>query len=186
MVLSAHDVELYPTPSWITNALLDVEEFDKEWSIWEPACGNGAIMEVLEKRGYDDVYGSDLYDFGVGDVGIDFLSLSKKKQYVNAIITNPPFSLAEQFVHKALEYATRKVAMLLRLAFLEGQGRYKRMFKERCPPTRVHVFSQRVTMYPLGTERKGAATSAIAWFVWERGEDGKLPMKSELRWISPR
>ena len=62
--------EFYPTPPEATRALLSVEKFDG--SIWEPACGDGAISKVLQKANYS-VVSTDLINYGFGESGQDFL-----------------------------------------------------------------------------------------------------------------
>ncbi len=63
--------DFYITPPEATRALLAVENFGPR--IWEPACGDGAMSEVLIAAGYD-VVSSDLGDYGYGDPGVDFLT----------------------------------------------------------------------------------------------------------------
>ena len=53
--------DFYPTPKWATEQLLKYEKFDGD--IWEPACGDGAISEVLKEHGYT-VTSSDIIDRG--------------------------------------------------------------------------------------------------------------------------
>lgn len=158
--------DFYPTPQMATEALLMAEWFDGE--IWEPACGDGAISKVLESHGYT-VKSTDLVDRGYGDGGIDFL-LSPNEATGN-VITNPPYSLASEFIDAALARTTGKVAMLLKLAFLEG-GKRKSMF-QRTPLARVHVFSKRLTMKRNGEPLKSGGMIAFAWFVWEHGYSGR-------------
>ena len=57
--------EFYPTPPQATRALLSGEEFDG--SIWEPACGEGHIANVLVTAGYD-VVSTDLIPRGTARV----------------------------------------------------------------------------------------------------------------------
>lgn len=166
--------DFYPTPPWATYALIDNETFSGE--IWESACGNGAMSQVLEEVG-NKVYSSDLYDRGYGDVGCDFL-LSERRS--DNIITNPPFNSAEGFVKHGLEKAGKKLALLLRLAFLEGANREKTIFR-LTPPSRVWVFSERITFYPAGAVQKGTGTTAYAWFVWDKDCLGS----TELKWFKP-
>ena len=52
--------DFYPTPPEATIALLNSEKFG-EGTIWECACGNGAMSKVLKDSGYK-VYSSDLND----------------------------------------------------------------------------------------------------------------------------
>jgi hypothetical protein len=180
--------DYYPTPPFATRGLLEQESFGT--TIWEPACGNGAISKVLKRAGYL-VISSDIVDRGYGDIE-DFLSSRRKEE---SIVTNPPYKLAEAFVRKALGASTYKVAMLLRLCFLESQQRYP-LFTET-PLKAVYVFSRRLTFYRGGkaggrkSDKEGEAVSraaivkggavAYAWFVWEQGYRGE-PL---LRWIPP-
>lgn len=166
--------DYFPTPRWATFALLENEKFNGD--IWECACGDGAMSNVLKSSG-SEVYSSDLYDRGYGDPGKDFLSTKHNSQN---IITNPPYNSAEGFVKAGLEKASHKFALLLRLAFLEGANRNRTIFAT-VPPTRVWVFSERITFYPAGAEIKGSGTTAYAWFVWERG----APSHTELKWLAP-
>ena len=166
--------DFYPTPAWATFALIDNELFRGD--IWESACGNGAMSEVLAQTG-QQIISSDLYDRGYGESGQDFLI---PKRRAKNIITNPPYNAAEGFVRSGLQAAERKFALLLRLAFLEGANRQKTIFTE-APPARVWVFSERITFYPAGAEIKGSGTTAYAWFVWDRD----APSGTELKWLKP-
>lgn len=165
--------DFYPTPPEGTEALLQHEKFNG--SIWEPACGDGAISRVLERHGYD-VFSSDLVDRGYGESGWDFL-MEYQRQAPN-IITNPPFKHAQEFAEKALILTTGKVAMLCRLAWLEGIAR-KEMF-ERTPLKTVYVFSKRLHMAKGGEEVKSGMI-AFAWYVWEHGYEGD----PRIKWINP-
>lgn len=78
--------EFYPTPPEATRALLSVERF--EGSIWEPACGDGAISRELEAAGYE-VISTDLIDRGYGTGGVDFLKTTEP--LARNIVTNPPY-----------------------------------------------------------------------------------------------
>lgn len=164
--------DFYPTPGWATEALIDNEKFNGD--IWECACGNGAMSKVLETTG-STIISSDLYDRGYGETGVNFLENDK---VFDNIITNPPFNAAEGFVHTALKSTGNKFALLLRLAFLEGGNRQRTIFKNTAP-SRVWVFSERITFYPEGAEQKGSGTTAYAWFVWDKDCSGG----TELKWL---
>jgi len=166
--------DYFPTPRWATYALMDNESFDGD--IWECACGDGAMSEVL-RLGSNKIISSDLYDRGYGEGGIDFL---KSNRRVSNIITNPPYNSAEGFVEKGLTSAGNKFALLLRLAFLEGANRSRTIFNENAP-SRVWVFSERITFYPAGAEVKGSGTTAYAWFVWDK----EATNTTELKWFKP-
>ena len=166
--------DFFPTPAWATHALIDNERFTGD--IWESACGNGAMSDVLETTGCE-VVSSDLYDRGYGEAGVDFLA---PKYRAANIITNPPYNAAEGFVRSGLEAAGKKFALLLRLAFLEGANRQRTIFTD-APPSRVWVFSERITFYPAGAVQKGSGTTAYAWFVWDKDASST----TELKWFQP-
>src|SRR5436190_5179033 len=78
--------DFFPTPAWATHALIDNEDF--EGDIWECACGNGAMSDVLATTG-NPVFSSDLFDRGYGEPGQDFL---ESKHQASNIVTNPPYN----------------------------------------------------------------------------------------------
>lgn len=159
------DHDFYPTPRNATVALLEAEKF--EGDIWEPACGDGAISRVLEEYGHT-VRSTDLIDRGYGEGGHDFLWATDT---ATNIITNPPFTLGQEFVEKALACTTGKVAILAKLQFLEGAKR-KKMF-ETLPLKSVYVFSKRLTMTRNGEKMKNSGMLAFMWLVFEHGYEGK-------------
>ena len=164
--------DFYPTPPWATFALIENEKFSG--SIWESACGDGAMSRVLAETG-STISSSDMYDRGFGEAGVDFRFA---KSEAENIVTNPPFTAAEEFVHSGLKLAQKKFALLLRLAFLEGAGRQHSIFN-KAPPSKVWVFSERITFYPKNVEQKGSGTTAYAWFVWDRDHIGP----TQLCWL---
>lgn len=166
--------DFFPTPPWATCALLDNESFKGD--IWECACGDGAMSEVLANTG-NTIRSSDLYDRGYAEAGVDFL---KSDRSAPNVITNPPYNAAEGFVRAGLHSASRKFALLLRLAFLEGANRQRTIFTDS-PPSRVWVFSERITFYPAGAVQKGTGTTAYAWFVWDKD----APSSCNLNWLKP-
>lgn len=162
-----HEQDYYRTPSYCVRALLAVETLPKR--IWEPACGDGAIARVLEQEGHV-VLASDLIARGFGTPGIDFLAVppTRGEGHGTAIVTNPPFALSVEFALHALRFYPDKLALLLRLSWLEGQDRYRKLFRWR-RPNRVWVFSSRVTMWhgdDPGSKEEGGATP-YAWYVWD-------------------
>jgi hypothetical protein len=163
--------DFYPTPPEAVEALLNVENFSG--NIWEPACGDGAICEVLKAHGYTTI-ATDLVDRGYGIAPHDFLTSELTS---DNIITNPPFTLAEEFVTRSLTKTSKKVVMLCKLQFLEGAKR-KIMF-ESTPLKNVWVFSKRLSMTRNGEKMPNSGMIAFAWLVWEHGYKGK-PM---IGWI---
>ena len=132
--------DYYATEPKAVEILLEQEYFNNR--IWEPCCGEGHISKVLEAHGYN-VRSTDLIDRGYGAGGQDFLN-TPIVVWNGDIITNPPYKYAKEFVEKALNVVAFgcKVAMLLRLTFLEGQSR-RGLFRDT-PPQTVYVSSSRL------------------------------------------
>lgn len=147
-------------------------------NIWECACGEGHLSEVLKSQGYK-VWSTDIIDRGYGSGNTDFLK-SIPDSWCGDILTNPPYKYAKEFVEKAME-VTRIGAytiMFLKIQFLEGQGR-RELFK-KYPPKYVYVNSKRQICYINGDmSRKMSSASCYCWFVWEKGFIGE-PV---IRWI---
>lgn len=159
--------DFHETPHVAVEALLSVETFIG--AIWEPACGNGAISDILFARGHN-VISTDLVSRGYGPGRVDFL-LELAPRAPN-IITNPPFKLAAEFARRACDLTTSKVALLCRLGWLEGNAR-RAMF-EATPLARVWVFSRRLPMmHRVGWDGPESSSAiAFAWFVWDHAHSG--------------
>ncbi len=164
--------DCYETPPEATQALLKCESLPLR--IWEPACGPGAIVQVLRTAGHE-VIATDLVDYGCPDSlsGMDFL-MEYRSQQVDAICTNPPFKNGADFVRKGLELC-QKVIILQRLAFLEGESRSDIM--DGGMLARIHVFTNRLPMmhrYEWDGPKLGNTMAAYAWFVWDRSHSGPV------------
>ena len=163
--------------------LLEKEKFHKD--TWECACGEGHLSEVLKSHGYN-VKSSDLIDRGYpGTEVIDFLNTRKSDVDVRRdIITNPPYKYAKEFVEHSLYISEpgTKIAMFLKLTFLESKSRRK-LF-DKYPPKVVYVSSSRLQCAKNGdfkTYGKSVGTAvAYAWFIWEKGFTGH-PI---IKWIN--
>lgn len=166
-------IDYYQTPIWATEKLLEIEQF--EGNILEPCSGAGAISKVLEKYGYS-VISSDIRedDNVYGKKGIDVFDINKR---VENIVTNPPYFCAKEVIEKCLQITDKKVAMLLKLAFLESANRYE--FFKNTPLKTVNVFCKRVNPVPEGVELKSSGTIAYAWYIWEHEYKGK----PQIQWI---
>jgi hypothetical protein len=160
--------DLYEKPAVAVEALLRVEQIPHR--IWEPAAGRGAIVRVLRDHGHA-VIASDIHNYGNLHFVSDFLAQERLPAGCEAIVTNPPFRLAEEFVAHALELAPL-VIMLLRLAFLESERRCRIL--EGRGLARVHVFRKRLPMMHRDqwVGRKANSGMAFAFFVWDRNHKG--------------
>lgn len=163
-------LDYYATEPKALELLLDLEQFDK--NVWECACGELHLSNVLENRGYN-VRSSDIIDRtknGKIEV-LDFLNCNEK--WNGDIITNPPYSLATEFAAKALDLIEggHKVALFLKLTFLESNKR-KKLF-DKYPPKVIYVSSHRLQCAKNGdfnTYKNGTGTAiAYGWYIWEKG-----------------
>lgn len=170
--------DYYATEPKAAELLLEQEKFHQ--TIWECACGEGHLAKVFEAHGYE-VISTDLIYRGYGDLEpLDFLN-ETLEEFEGDIITNPPYKYALDFVQRALESVKpgRKVAMFLKLQFLEGKSRKK--FFEKYPPRRIYVSSSRLLCAMNGEfEKYPSSAVAYAWFVWEKGYKGETVVK----WIN--
>jgi hypothetical protein len=163
--------DFYQTPYSMTQQLVETGEIDPSKSTLEPACGAGAITTVLGRNGFASLTGYDR--------DVDFLS---EHRTYDQIVTNPPFSLAYEFIKHAKKVATRKICFLLPLSYLHGKSRYDHVWQDRGFPLKcVYVF----TRYPMledvisddGKYKTGMMV--YAWYVWDKTHIGE-PL---VRWI---
>lgn len=170
--------DYYATEPKAAELLLEQEEFHH--TIWECACGEGHLSKVFEQHGHE-VISTDLVYRGYGDPEpLDFLT-ETIDGFDGDIITNPPYKHAFEFVERALQSVRigRKVAMFLRLQFLEGKKR--KAFFESSPPRTVYVSSSRLNCAMNGKFDKFTSSAiAYAWFVWEKGFSGT----TQIKWIN--
>ena len=163
--------DFYATDPQMVEKLLQKEEFNRDTGILEPCCGNGHISEVLKAHGYK-VASWDIVRREYDDQLLerDFLEYFPQCRNEMDIVTNPPYRDACKFVRHALDisYCGVKVAMLLKLSFLEGRGRKSLM--DLYPPKQIYVFRNRIDCWPNGIKpAKPSKGVCYAWFVWERG-----------------
>lgn len=151
--------------------------------IWEPASGENHLADVFRRRGHN-VRTSDIVPRTPTTEVLDFLSLDNQGSWHGDIITNPPYKWATEFVYRALQLVREgnKVAMFLKLQFLEGKER-KELFRQY-PPKVVYVSSSRLMCAKNGEfermKQGGGSAVAYAWFVWQKGYKGDAIVK----WIN--
>jgi hypothetical protein len=171
--------DAYSTPYSITQQFLDAEYIPIYYRILEPCCGDGAILDVLNKNGYRNVHGYDIQGYR-GEQGCDFLLEPDRYDYV---LSNPPYSLAFEFIQKAKRITDHEFAFLLPLGYLHGKRRFDEIWQDKeYPLDHIWVF----TRYPMlgdklredGKYRTGM--QIYAFYVWEKGSRKEYP---EIRWI---
>tara|TARA_B100000427_G_scaffold189671_1_gene157611 strand:- start:265 stop:903 length:639 start_codon:yes stop_codon:yes gene_type:complete len=158
--------DFYETPYTLTRKFLEVEYFNKSGTVCEPACGGGAIERVLKEYWEDN-------NVTAYDKETNFLWEMGNYDY---IITNPPFSIAFEFIQRAKLVAKSKFALLLPLSYLHGKKRFDEIYSERnYGLEKVYVF----TRYPmLGEELRedgkyNTGMMVYAWYVWTNGYGGQ-------------
>jgi hypothetical protein len=153
-----------------------VEQFLDAYQLWdgmevrevlEPCCGEHDISKVLEKRGYSVT----ARDISMVD-GYDFLLEKHRFQF---ILTNPPYSLAFEFIQQCKKVAEGGFALLLPITYLQGKQRFDHVWTDtEYPLEKVFVF----TRYPmLGPDPRpdGKYPTGMAcygWFVWNSQHRG--------------
>jgi len=168
---SQRGLDQYETPPCAIEALLQVEPMPK--GVWEPCCGAGNIVAALKAHGHRVVANDLVID------GDDFLLRHKAPPDVKAILTNPPFSLAANFIRHGLKLVP-EVIVLERIQFLESEARAGLFDAGKL--VRIHVFRNRVPRMHRADwgGRRVSPAMMLAWFVFDRDHDGSRP---ELDWI---
>lgn len=159
------DVDLFLTPPWggRTGGEIILEIDPAARSVWEPACGPGAMAHGLADY-FPIVHTSDAYLYD-GNVIHDFIGDAPSPYVADWIVSNPPFATAEMFIRRAYAEARRGVAMLLRTGMLEGQGRHGLHYGD-CPLTVIAPFSERLPMLKGRYDPDASSAAFYSWFIW--------------------
>lgn len=169
--------DYYATDPEALELLMELESFDR--NIWECACGEGHLSEVLKAHGHN-VKSTDLIDRGYGEGAVDFLK--QTEMFDGDILTNPPYRYAQDFIEKSLELIPegKRIIMFLKVQFLEGKRR-KELFMLN-PPEFVYVSSSRLRCAKNGEFEKYGPGGAVAyaWFIWRKGFNGE----TKIRWFN--
>lgn len=185
-------LDYFPTPPWATRALIErvlpqlgVKAIGRTW---EPACGEGHISGVLEEY-TDTLIASDVHDYSADGRSPpawwrrqDFLG-EGDHPVIDWIVTNPPFDdKALAFALKALDIAFGGVALFVRWQWIEGVGRYEKLFQPH-PPALVCPFVERVPLCKGRWDPDGSTATAYCWVVWVNS--GATTTSTRLFWIPP-
>ncbi len=182
------DPDWYESPTWcVTSALA---RLPIGGHILEPGCGSGVICkEILRLLPGSNIHAIDLLDhpdtYSLADRGVDFLEESENDSELAGLydysIMNPPFTLATEFIKRALRLTSKSVYMFQRTNFLEAD-RYEELFSW-APCEFVYVFCKRVQCFKRGQiDFENGGQIAFAWFVFNHGFVGE----PKVRWITDR
>lgn len=180
-VAGTDHLDFYPTPPWSTRALCEwlantMQPLDLQ-TVWDPACGEHDMVRPLQEF-FRNVIATDIAPHKGGHELLDFLWPSDIR--TDWTVVNPPFKLAEQFAIMALERSRHGVAMLVRIAFLEGIGRYARLFTSNAPSD-ILQFTERVVMHHGHLSKDGSTATAYCWLCWRKGID----RGTRFHWLAP-
>lgn len=155
--------DLYETPAWVTLALIPhlPARLRPGMNVYEPAAGSGKMVRVLADVGYV-VDADDIAD------GRDFLECKRADHA--AIITNPPYDIAPEFIWNAISLTRETeglVAMLLRTDFDHASSRDYLFDREQF--AKKVVLRKRIKWFE---DSKGSPSFNHAWFIWDWKHSG--------------
>ena len=138
--------DTFETPKYATDLIVSyIPEYVK--TIWECASGGNRMVERLEYHGYgvwatDIDFNSDLHDDNTNFVTDDFSDVPLDE--IDAIITNPPFSVKSQFVERAFQ-CNKPFALLLTSDYSKEMISWIQRGCERVVPTsRINYITPRI------------------------------------------
>lgn len=171
--------DFYETPAWVTRAIVPYLALCACDTVLDPCAGRGALLrgiraQVLpgsrvEFRGLELDADRAACCLAHGLDGVEVADALVAPWPAHRVcVMNPPFSLALEFVQRALDHADASgtVAALMRLAMLASQKRAS--FWRACPAD-VYVLPKRPSF--TGDGRSDSAD--YAWFVWGPGRGGR-------------
>jgi hypothetical protein len=161
--------DVYETPAWVTEALVATVKL--RGPIWEPAAGGGKIVNVIRKAGFEvlasDIAGSTPNAPAMGDFLSAYASPMKS---LGAVVTNPPYGLAQEFVETALAITKPfkgQVAMLLRIDWDSASTRGHLFGRSLAWSCKV-VLTKRIVWFE---DTGGSPSYNHAWYVWDHARE---------------
>lgn len=140
----------FQTPPIALNPLLPY--LKKEWIIWECAAGMGNLSTALREKGYQ-VETSDITDTPPRDF------LNYEPPSWDCIVTNPPFSIKQEFLQRC--YSLQKpFALLLPLTTFETAKR-QALFQRH--GVQIILFDKRIN-FETPSGKGSGSWFATAWF----------------------
>lgn len=159
--------EEYFTPIWVAAPIAHYLRCELLTDVWEPAAGNGSLVEALGREGF--CVAPSLDDF--------FTYRRPPRDGLDAIVTNPPYGAGRRgesacaFIRHALSMRhIRVVAMLLRIDFDSAKTRVG-LFRDHENFAGKIVLLNRVKWFP----GESGPSDNHAWFIWNRMANGRPP-----------
>jgi hypothetical protein len=160
--------DFYPTPEDATKVIFDtateLELVPENMTVWEPACGDGAMSNVLATK-FKKVINSDIVPLMENAYKANFYT-EEPKEHVDWIITNPPYGEeADKFIERMLYFVQDHKCYASILARNEldcAKGRNKffgasPLFREK----RILLWRPRWIADSTGSPRHN-----YAWYTW--------------------
>ena len=178
--------DFYPTPAWVTEALLS--SVTLRGPVWEPCCGDGAMARVIEESG-QSVVASDLVNRGYGRPGVDFFDCEAFADGCGSMVTNPPYGdgggsakgvevpgALINFVNHAIKLTERadgQLALLVRFQWMAGRKAANTI--SAGPLSKMIVLRKRIRWFDRGPTTK-QGQHHHAWLFWDcQHERGRPP-----------
>jgi hypothetical protein len=194
---------VHSTPRAVTRALLShlaqqpyTRDLLQRGASWDCACGSMAIIREL--KAFDpparSVVSSDVHPREGATIAkpLDFTKLTTPPDNLahrpRFIVTNPPFSLATQFMDVGLRWTDgvpgAALALFLPLGALGGQKRATTVYST-APPSQILILSERVDIFPDGyvppAGKHQGGVIEYGWFLWYNDSyEGRLMTPAEL------
>jgi len=164
--------DFYKTPQKTIEILLKNHKI-KGTHILEPCAGDGSIIKPLrqyynnlhitaiETRTEEEKKLNIISDNVIID---DFLNFYPQNNF-DTIITNPPYSIAQEILEHCFKISNKntEIIVLLRLAFLESKKRFN--FWQKYIVNKLYVLSERPSFTGKGTD-----ATAYGWFVFNNSQ----------------
>lgn len=142
------------TPAYAIDPLLPY--LDRSWTIWEPAAGEGLLVDALSDSNFEMIIGSDIL------TGSNFFEFEPDQEW-DCIVTNPPFSLKYRWMERCYQLG-KPFALLLPVETL-GAKTAQEMFREH--GIEVIFMDKRINFkMPNKGWDGGGAQFPVAWFTW--------------------
>lgn len=143
-------------------------------AVYKKLCNNRPVLVGMDinpmlvpPKEYDAWHNYDFLQKDFGDLKFD------------TIISNPPFTLSEKFIHKGLSLLSQDgmMAYMLNLTFMGSLGRAERLFNAGLNPTHIIVSSRRIDF-----TGQGSPHTEIGMFIWNKPFLGAHTVITWLDW----
>lgn len=190
--------DFIPTPPWATRVLYEyvapsLKEAAPELSFYDPAAGQGHMLQVAKEYGHPIIFGTDInplpekgveyHDYVWPKTGEDGAIIRNPE--ADAVVTNPPYKHLNTFMREGLDTARYHFALLVRVQSLESESRFFDIFS-KVPPTQIAFFSARIPFKSGVVAKKAPKMFFHTWLHWDMARiragfhEPKPPM-----WIPP-